>query len=94
MQTRLFPRPEPPPKDIPQDWRDIWPEVDEAMQLFCQEECLEDTLHTMRRLRRTVQEALMPEAERTELLLQMRHILKHLHEPFKAMQADRLLRDN
>ena len=94
-QTRLFPRPEPPPKDIPPDWEDLWPVVDdEADRLSDQMDCYEEMLVALRRLRSLVQAAPMVEAERMELLLQMRHILKHLKEPLHTMQADRLLRGN
>lgn len=93
MQTRLLPHPDPPPKGVPPGWQD-WPEVDEAMQLFCQEECLGDVLAAMRRIRALIERADMPEDERKDLLFHMRHILKHLTEPLHMMQADMLLRDN
>jgi hypothetical protein len=94
MQTSITP-PDPPPKSgVPADW-EHWPELDEAGRMSDQMGCLEDVLATMRRLRALVisSSALTPD-ERTNLLKQMRHVLRHLHGPLQAMQAEIKLRKN
>jgi hypothetical protein len=80
---------------LPQQGPAAWPKLsDELTHLALEQDCLEQTLATIKRLREIVVAFPLAEHERQTLLYQLSHIRQHLEEAVNALVTNASSRTN